>query len=155
MTKSNSKRFEVVVEVPRWGFVKRGSNDQIDFVSPLPCLFNYGSIPKYVGADGDLLDALILGPRLPRRSTLVIRAHAAIGLRDRGLYDDKLICSARPLSAFDRAVVINFFRAYALFKRALNAIRGRRGPTACVGWRDIDDALSRATARNRFTPTGR
>ena len=52
---------EVVVEVPRGSFLKRGSTGRIDFISPLPCPFNYGSVPLYVGMEGDLLDALVLG----------------------------------------------------------------------------------------------
>ena len=55
---------EVVIEVPRGSFLKRGSTGRVDFISPLPCPFNYGSVPGYIGLDGDLLDALVLGPRL-------------------------------------------------------------------------------------------
>jgi hypothetical protein len=32
---------DVVIEVPRGSFVKRGSSGSIDFISPLPCPFNY------------------------------------------------------------------------------------------------------------------
>jgi inorganic pyrophosphatase len=31
---------EVVIEIPRGSFLKRGSSGQIDFVSPLPCPYN-------------------------------------------------------------------------------------------------------------------
>jgi inorganic pyrophosphatase len=55
---------DVVIEVPRGSFIKRGSTGNVDFVSPLPCPFNYGSVPAYLGLEGDLLDALVLGPRL-------------------------------------------------------------------------------------------
>src|SRR5690242_10055053 len=48
---------EVVVEVPRGSFLKRGSTGQIDFISPLPCPFNYGSVLSHIGQEGDLLDA--------------------------------------------------------------------------------------------------
>ena len=33
-------------------------------VSPLPCPFNYGAVPTLPDMEGDLLDALVLGPRL-------------------------------------------------------------------------------------------
>ena len=56
---------DVVIEVPRGSFLKRGYGGRIDFVSPLPCPFNYGAAPAYLGLEGDLLDALVLGPRLP------------------------------------------------------------------------------------------
>jgi inorganic pyrophosphatase len=36
---------EVVIEVPRGSFLKRGSTGHVDFISPLPCPFNYGSVP--------------------------------------------------------------------------------------------------------------
>ena len=58
---------EVVIEVPRFSFLKRGSTGHIDFISPLPCPFNYGSVPTHLGMEGDLLDALVLGPRLRSR----------------------------------------------------------------------------------------
>ena len=56
---------DVVIEVPRGSFLKRGSTGRVDFVSPLPCPYNYGSVPQYIGLEGDLLDALVLGPPLP------------------------------------------------------------------------------------------
>ena len=31
-------KFEITIEVPRWGFIKRGSTDKIDFISPIPAL---------------------------------------------------------------------------------------------------------------------
>ena len=51
---------DVVVEVPRGSFLKRGSTGRVDFISPLPCPFNYGSVPQYLGLEGDLLDAVVL-----------------------------------------------------------------------------------------------
>ena len=51
---------DVVIEVPRGSFLKRGSSGRIDFVSPLPCPFNYGAVPGLLGLEGDLLDALVL-----------------------------------------------------------------------------------------------
>jgi inorganic pyrophosphatase len=46
--------------VPRGSFLKRGLTGRIDFVSPLPCPFNYGAVPSHLGLEGDLLDALVL-----------------------------------------------------------------------------------------------
>ena len=88
---------DVVIEIPRWSFLKRGSTGRIDFVSPLPCPFNYGAIPQYLGQEGDLLDAVVLGPRLPAGTRLRVRAWGAVILMDRGMTDDKLICSVRPV----------------------------------------------------------
>jgi inorganic pyrophosphatase len=148
MDRGDGQLFEVVIEVPRWGFVKRGSNDKVDFVSPLPCPYNYGSIPAYVGLDGDLLDAVVLGPRLPRGTMLNLRVYGVIGLTDRGMYDDKLICSEKPLTELDRFLVLNFFRFYAVFKRLLNFVRCREGRSVCEGWRDVDGAIARARPRD-------
>ena len=42
---------EVVIEVPRGSFVKRGSSGSVDFISPLPCPFNYGAVPTLLGLE--------------------------------------------------------------------------------------------------------
>jgi inorganic pyrophosphatase len=139
---------EVIVEIPRWSFLKRGTTGHVDFVSPFPCPFNYGSVPTHVGLEGDLLDALILGPRLARGSRVTVRAFGAVGLTDRGLYDDKLICSRKPLRYWQRTMVLPFFHFYALCKRLLNYYRGRPGPTRCEGWGDAAAAIARSSPRD-------
>ena len=72
-----SQRFpevEVLIEIPRGSFVKRGSTGHVDFVSPLPCPFNYGSVPQLVGLEGDLLDAVVLD----RKSTHLNSSHSSV-----------------------------------------------------------------------------
>src|SRR5439155_8789545 len=110
---------EVVIEVPRGSFLKRGSTGHIDFISPLPCPFNYGSVPAYVGLEGDLLDAVVLGPRLPLAASIRVKAWGAVVLTDRGMTDDKLICSSRRLDASERRTVLRFFHFYAKCKALL------------------------------------
>lgn len=100
---------EVVIEVPRGSFLKRGSSGRVDFVSPLPCPFNYGSCRTTSASIGDLLDALVLGPRLPFGTRIRVRAWGAVTLTDRGLSDDKLICSAHALTMAERRRVLCFF----------------------------------------------
>jgi inorganic pyrophosphatase len=139
---------EVVIEVPRGSFVKRGSTGHVDFVSPLPCPYNYGSVPTHIGLEGDLLDAVVLGPRLPFGATVRVAAWGAVTLVDRGMADDKLICSATPPTSADRKAVLRFFRFYALCKRLLNLWRGRPGRNACDGWRAAEFALARAKPRD-------
>jgi inorganic pyrophosphatase len=141
---AEAPRVEVVIEVPRGGFLKRGSTGTLDFMSPLPCPYNYGSVPGYLGLEGDLLDALVLGPRLPAGSRISVRAYGAVGLADRGLYDDKLVCAAEPPSGWQRLLVILFFRIYGRAKGLLNLLRGRPGRTAYVGWFPASDAIARA-----------
>jgi inorganic pyrophosphatase len=138
---------DVTIEVPRGSFLKRGATGHIDFVSPLPCPYNYGAVPNYLGLEGDLLDALVLGPRLPFGSQIRVRAWGAITLTDRGMEDDKLICSAHPLTAAERARVLRFFRFYAKCKGLLNFVRGRPGRNACEGWRTAEQAIARARPR--------
>lgn len=139
---------EVVIEIPRGSFLKRGSTGRIDFVSPLPCPFNYGAVPAFVGLEGDLLDAVVLGPRLPLGTRVAVRAWGAVTLRDRGLIDDKMICASIPPGPRERDAVLAFFAFYAKAKGLLNLLRGRRGRNACEGWIDARAALSRARPRD-------
>jgi len=140
---------QVLIEVPRGSFLKRGSTGQIDFVSPLPCPFNYGSVPTHIGLEGDLLDAVVLGPRLPLGTVLRVRAWGAVTLTDRGMSDDKLICSSTPLRPEERQRVLRFFDFYARCKGLLNFWRGRPGRNACDGWIDASAALARAYPRGQ------
>lgn len=139
---------EVVIEVPRGSFLKRGSTGHVDFVSPLPCPYNYGSVPTHIGLEGDLLDAVVLGPRLPFGSTVRVTAWCAVTLVDRGIADDKLICSATPVTSADRNAVLRFFRFYARCKGLLNLWRRRPGRNACDGWCTAEFALARAKPRD-------
>ena len=135
---------EVVIEVPRGSFFKRGLSGSIDFVSPLPCPFNYGAVPTHLGLEGDLLDALVLGPRLRFGTHTRVKAWGAVTLMDRGMSDDKLICSHRPPTQDECDGVLRFFRFYAKCKAVLNFLRDRPGRNACEGWCDATEALARA-----------
>ena len=139
---------DVVIEIPRGSFLKRGSTGHIDFISPLPCPFNYGSVPQFLGLDDDLLDALVLGPRLPVGTRIRVKAWGAVTLTDRGMQDDKLICSDHPLSQPERESVLRFFRFYAKCKGLLNIWRRRPGRNASEGWCEANQALARARPRN-------
>ena len=135
---------EVAIEVPRGSFLKRSLDGRIHFVSPLPCPYNYGAVPTHLGLEGDLLDALVLGPRLRFGTRLRIRAWGAVTLTDRGMSDDKLICSHHPPTPAERRRVLRFFRFYACCKGLLNFVLRRPGRNACEGWRDARWALARA-----------
>lgn len=138
----------MVIEVPRGSFLKRGSTGRIDFISPLPCPYNYGSVPAYLGMDGDLLDALVVGPRLRPGTRIRAKAWGAVTLTDRGMADDKLICSVHPLSPSQRRTVLRFFRFYARCKGLLNMWRHRPGRNACEGWCAASEAIARAQPRD-------
>jgi inorganic pyrophosphatase len=140
---------DVVIEIPMGSFLKRGSSGRVDFISPFPCPFNYGSVEDLLGLEGDLLDAVVLGPRLPRGTRVAVKAFGAVGLTDRGMYDDKIICSHRPLSRRQRLLVVAFFRLYAKCKWVLNLLRGQAGRNACEGWGDALSAIARARRFDR------
>ncbi len=137
---------EVVIEVPRGSFLKRGGSGHIDFVSPLPCPFNYGAVPTLLGLEGDLLDALVLGPHLALGARVRVQAWGAITLTDRGMSDDKLVCSHHAPSRAECHELLRFFRFYARCKGLLNLWRRRPGRNACEGWCEASDALARARA---------
>jgi inorganic pyrophosphatase len=138
---------EVVIEIPRGSFLKRGLSEKVDFITPFPCPFNYGSVNEYIGGDNDLLDALVLGPRLPRGKKVKVLAQGAIGFTDGGIYDDKLICSDGPIGPKSRRFVLIFFHFYAFSKRLLNLFRLRPGATFCNGWGEAEIAIARAKLR--------
>jgi inorganic pyrophosphatase len=138
---------DVIIEIPRGSFLKRGSNGELDFVSPIPCPFNYGSVPVFIGMDGDLLDAVVLGPRLPMGTKLSVPVWGAIGMLDHGKHDDKLICSKSPVAPWKRRLIILFFMIYAKAKSLINLSRGLRGSNSCEGWLKADTALARAIPR--------
>ena len=99
---------DITIEVPRGSFVKRGSSGRVDFVSPLPCPYNYGAADRFIGLEGDLLDAVLLGPRKPFGSRWRTLAWGAITLVDRGVADDKLICCDRPVTSDEKQGLLRF-----------------------------------------------
>lgn len=127
-------RCPVVIEYPRGSFVKRRSDGRVDFVSPLPCPYNYGHVPGVMSGDGDPLDAVVLGRRLPAGARVELAVVAIVGFVDVGQEDPKVIFSAQPLTDLQRRGLELFFRVYALGKRALAATRGLRGATRFAGW---------------------
>jgi inorganic pyrophosphatase len=136
---------EVVIEIPQGSFLKRGSTGHVDFVSPLPCPSNYGAVPGLLGLEDDLLDAVVLGPRLPPGTRVRVKAWVAVVLTDRGMTDDKLICSTRPLPPSEREAVLRYFRFYAKCKALLNLWRRRPWRNACECWCEADHARARET----------
>jgi len=111
------------IEVPRGSLVKWGADGGIDFLSPIPCPFNYGSLPAFTGADGDPLDVVVLGERLPRGATGALPIRGRVRFIDAGQPDDKWICAAAPLRRRDRLLLQAFFRAYAVPKAISSRIR--------------------------------
>ncbi|ADO70034.1 inorganic diphosphatase [Stigmatella aurantiaca] len=125
---------EVLIESPRWSMVKRRVDGSVDFVSPLPCPYNYGCIPHLLSDDGDPLDAVVLGPRLSRGQRLLVRTVGVVDFLDAGRGDPKVICCDGPFGPRDRAGLELFFSTYAHFKRALHRTRGQLADTRFRGW---------------------
>jgi inorganic pyrophosphatase len=130
----SAKTLTVIIDVPRGSFIKRGDNQTVDFISPIPCPFNYGHVPGTLADDGDAFDAVVLGPRLPLGSTAEVTTRARVDFIDAGRSDPKWVCADAPLSRFQRVEVAGFFRCYAVAKRFINRFRGKRGPTRYLGW---------------------
>ncbi|MBN2798342.1 MAG: inorganic diphosphatase [Deltaproteobacteria bacterium] len=124
----------ITVEVPRGALLKRDGAGRIDLVSPLPAPFNYGSVPGTLAEDGEPLDALLLGPPLPRGHRGAYPVWAVVRFTDDGLVDDKLVCGLAAPTTADRRRVERFFAIYAPLKRALHLLRGARGATRFGGW---------------------
>lgn len=124
----------MLIEYPRGSMIKRRSDGSIDFVSPLPCPYNYGHVPGVMSGDGDPLDAVVLGRRLRAGARVTTRVVGVIGFVDVGQLDPKVICSARPMTTAQRVGLELFFTVYALGKRALARGRGLSGETRFSGW---------------------
>ena len=129
-----SETTRVLIDVPRWSFVKRKDDGSLDFISPLPCPFNYGHVPGTRAEDGDAVDAVVLGERLARGAHGLFAIRGKVGFLDAGVDDPKWICAPTPLSPADRRSVERFFRRYALAKGLINRLRGKSGPTRFLGW---------------------
>lgn len=122
----------MLVEQPRASFIKRREDGSIDFVSPLPCPFNYGSVPGTRAQDGDREDAVVLGRRLAKGVYAQLPVLARAHFYDAGVYDGKWVCG-QTLRASDRRALIAFFTVYAQCKRLLNRARGLSGSTRFGG----------------------
>lgn len=145
---------DIVVEVPKGSFVKRLPHGAVDYVGPVPCPFNYGSVPAIPAPDGDPLDAIILGNHLPYGYTGKVKVKGVMKFIDAGLVDDKLICTqlipgaengtgrngefsdpaSEDLTMLDLFTLTSFFNVYTACKSTLNLMRGKAGRTAYEGW---------------------
>ncbi len=127
-------RVDIEIEVSRFGVIKQRADGSLDFISPLPCPYNYGSIPGRTGGDGDPLDALLLGPRRQKGRVAGATVVGIVDFIDAGAVDAKVICATnRVFKASQRRGIERFFYIYAVFKRVLNRIRRLPGETRFRG----------------------
>ncbi|TVQ90408.1 MAG: inorganic pyrophosphatase [Deltaproteobacteria bacterium] len=125
------ERVRVLIEVPSGGFVKRDPAGRIDLISPLPSPFNYGALPDQLAPDGEGLDAIVLGSRLPRGHLGTYALHGWVQFVDAGLSDPKLMCGERPTPR-DLFRLRCFFTLYAQAK-SLAALVQRRPASRLLG----------------------
>ena len=144
---SQPATFTVRIEVPRGNVVKYSSDDSIDFVSPLPCPFNYGSVHAFTSDDGDPLDAIILGRRIRRGAHVEGELATVVHFRDAGAIDDKLILcpTGRRFTTADRYQLTCFFTVYAFAKRMVQLLGGQRGLTRFEGFGEQARGVTRAS----------
>jgi inorganic pyrophosphatase len=108
MARNSDGTINVVVEIPagtseKWAVSPDGNSLLRDFTGETPRVIdylpypgNYGMIPRTLlrtedGGDGTALDVMVLGPAVPRGSTVRARAIGVIRVIDRGEQDDKIL----------------------------------------------------------------
>lgn len=133
---NSEHRVTVTIEIPRWSFVKYAMTEgggRIEFISPLPCPFNYGYVAGELGGDNLPLDAIVMGRRIGRATEITVPRQATIRFLDDGEVDDKLVCSTAKLTRGQLTVLHLGFWVYVGMKRIVNRLRGRHGRTSFRG----------------------
>lgn len=146
---TNLPTVTVTIEIPRWSFVKYALTEQgghVEFISPLPCPFNYGFVAGLIGGDDLPLDAIVLGSRIQRASETTVPVRAIVRFTDSGDVDDKLVCSGTELSRMHLLSLQVGFRVYVLMKRLVNWSRGKRGRTHYGGVVQDADSIQNTIA---------
>jgi inorganic pyrophosphatase len=114
---------KIVIETPKYSFSKYRKTEngyERAFFSPLPTIFNYGFIEGTESPDGMEEDVVVLGPRLPRGSTLERECFDGIVMfLDDSIRDDKRLVYITGFCS--PALLAFYFRLYALFKTFLYA----------------------------------
>ncbi|MEM9188571.1 MAG: inorganic diphosphatase [Myxococcota bacterium] len=124
----------VRIEVSKGGFAKRDAEGRIEFATPIPCPYNYGSIIDTVSADGEGIDAVLLGGRVRRGELRTATVRAVARFVDAGQDDPKVICSTQPFQSKDRVLLTLFFRIYSRVKQVKQIFDGEAGRTRFIGW---------------------
>lgn len=124
---------EVVIETPRFSFTKYKDDGSVDYMSPIPCPFNYGSVPGTVSGDGDRLDAIVLGKRLKGGTHIKVPIIGRVIFFDKGEEDPKYICSENPMTFGQKITIKLFFFFFSFAKQVLNKLRGKKGLTKYNG----------------------
>ena len=105
------------IEVASGGFIKRHPDGSIDFFSPFPSPFAYGSVVGTLAADGDPEDALVVGEAPGVGTDVEYPVWGCVHFVDAGLEDNKWVMGPRAPTAADWRKIAYFFRVYAVAKR--------------------------------------
>lgn len=144
---TDPRAVRVRVEVPRFSVIKYGATGRVDFVSIMPCPFNYGSVLGTRAPDGDPVDAIVLGRRRRRGELVATQVFGEVRFVDDGVRDAKLVCSDRPATPLERRIVHLFFLVYAPVKRFFARLRGSGAVTRYEGihWTEDEQPCVRAS----------
>lgn len=135
------REVEVRIEVGRGDRIRWSDQGWPRLISPLPCPFNYGFVPGCPSPEGDDLDALVLGPRLPRGASGRWPAWGYARFVDGGVEDPKLLCGPVAPTPADIALVERFFAFYAVMKRTMAPWKGAAFEGVVLG--DVGPLLPR------------
>lgn len=127
------KSIEVSIEVEGGSFVKRRPDGSVDFFSPFPSPFAYGSVVGSLAPDGDPEDALVIGSRPSRGSRVRLPVWGQVLFWDAGVEDHKWVVALEPPTEREWIRIERFFWCYALTKRALYAVRRVSGGVVFEG----------------------
>lgn len=123
---------EVQIDTPRGGHVKRRDDGSVEFLSPIGCPFNYGSVIGTTGGDGDREDVIVLGDKLDRGTRVRVPVLGRVRFIDAGEEDHKWLCGD-VLTTEEIYRIRRFFRLYTRAKRVLNVLLGASGVTRFEG----------------------
>lgn len=147
-----SAEFNVLIEIPA------GSENKYEYDPALKAIkldyvfrdgfhfpFNYGSIVRTRGGDGDHLDAVVLSTAPIQNGVLVtVKPLGYLQLKDQGEQDDKIICvpvvdplatqwqDIEDLSESDRQQIADFFKGVGVQKNKRMDIEGFFNKTAAI-----------------------
>ena len=124
----------IKIETPKYSFIKRKDDGSIDYISPVPCPFNYGSVLDTVSGDGDRLDAIVLGPKLKFGQEVDYPVVGVVEFMDKGEPDPKFIYSKNPITRIEKLKISSFFFVFSMAKKALNKARGKEGLTKVLSF---------------------
>ena len=130
---NSPKSIQVSIEVERGSFVKRCADGRIDFISPLPSPFAYGSVLGTFAPDGDPEDALVVGRHVKRGANISLPVWGQVRFIDGGVEDHKWVLSPQYPSEAQWKLIEHFFRVYAVSKRMMYLLKRCSGNVVFQG----------------------